>query len=463
MKGKEEPPPVQATDAPHAPRHPGRDPQVSRYAEPDTDLLLGADKLVAVGYTHLTAPLAVRSRFAVAHEDLPRMARRFRSLPGVSGCVVLSTCNRLETYLEIRSVAEAEAAFVELVGGRDLEGRTVLARCLMVRDGAAAVRHLFRVASGLGALVLGDAQILGQVKEAYRTACQHGTAGPLLHKAFHAAFRCAKIVRTQTDLGAGAQSVAGSAVALLAERCGRLQGRSVLLVGVNDMTRAAGERLRKLGAGRLLLCNRTPERAGPLVEELAAEPVPWSALLSAVTGVDAVVTCTGAAEPILTRADLAAAAATRPDRLLAIVDIAVPPDVEKLPDAPLAAGASSVRSTRAAGTGRPVESGPGRLLVLDLEDVAAYQQGVEDRRCQAAAAGEAVVAAQVEAFHAGIRSQVLGPKMERLREEAEETLARELARLPADLPAAERARLTAFGRTLVKRFLGASRRIEDET
>jgi glutamyl-tRNA reductase len=423
---------------------------VSLYAEPDTDLLLGADKLVAVGYTHRTAPLGVRSRFAVVQEDLPVMARRFRGLPGVAGCAVLGTCNRLEAYLEIRSIAEAEAAFVELVGGQDLAGRTALARCLMVRGGAAAVRHLFRVASGLDAMVLGDAQILGQVKQAYRTACQHGTAGPLLHKAFHAAFRCAKIVRSQTDLGAGAQSVAGSAVALLAERCDRLQGSSVLLVGVNDMTKAAGERLRKLGVGRLLLCNRTMEHGNKLAGALSAELVPWSDLLSAVAEADAIVTCTGAAEAILTRADLAAAAAARPDRLLAVADIAVPPDVERLSE-----------ETRGLAI-QPRESEQGRLIVFDLEDIAAHQQSVEDRRCQAAAAGEAVVAAQVAAFHAGIRNQILGPKMERLREEAEETLTRELARLPADLSEAEHARLTAFGRTLIKRFLGASRRIEDE-
>ncbi len=436
---------------PHPPRHPGRDPQRSVYAESDTDLLSPGTRLVAVGFTHRTAPLAVRSRFAVPRADLPLLARRFAGLPGVSGCVLLATCNRLEAYLEIRSEAEAEAAFVDLVGGRDLEGRHLLARSLMVRGGGRAVRHLFRVAAGLDSMVLGDAQILGQVKTAYRVACAQGTAGPLLHRAVHQAFRCARAVRGRTPLGEGALSVGGVAVSLLAERLGGVRGRPVLLVGAGEMVAAAGRRLADAGA-RLLLCNRTPERGRLLAAELGAEQRPWPGLLEAVAGADACLTCTGAMEPVLRRADLAAAARRR-GRPLLVVDIAVPPDLD-----PADVGAAAGTGPAAAG---PVATAPGEgpwLHVLDLEAVGACQERTERRRCEGAAAGEAIVREQVAAFGAWLRDQELAPRLGRLRREAELALQRELARAEPE----ERSRLEAFGRTLVKRFLGACRRVEDE-
>jgi glutamyl-tRNA reductase len=451
---------AQPSQPPHAPRLPGHDPALSIYAEGDTDLVLPGRKLVIVGYTHHTAPLAVRSQFAVVKRDLPALARRFKALPNVYGCVVLATCNRLEACLEIRSEAEAEAAFVDLLGRHDLDARAMLARCLMVHIGEAAVSHLFRVASGLDSMVLGDAQILGQTKEAYRMACHHGTASPMLHKVFHAAFRCAKAVLTDTDLGAGAQSVAGAALSLLARKIGGLQAKDYLLIGVNEMTEMAGRRLLKAEAARLTLCNRTASKAVQLGKDLGAELVPWAQRLETVSRVDAVVTCTASSEPIFTRRELANLAAARPERQLAVVDIAVPPDVE-----PLAEMESATASATTGGAG-PTRSSPetsmGTLTIIDLEDVAAYQQEVEQRRCQATAGGETIVTAQVAAFGAWLQRQALGPKMERLRLAAEESLSRELERLSASVPAGELEAMASFGRTLIKRFLGAYRRTEDQ-
>ncbi len=468
-------------DEAHLPRSPGRHPQVSVYAESDTDLLLGDHKLVVVGYTHRTASLALRSRFAVPREDLPLLAREFKSLPGVSGCVLLATCNRLEAYLEIRSEAEAEAAFVDLLGGSDLDGRAKLARSLMVRGGKEAARHLFRVASGLDAMVLGDGQILGQVKEAYRMACRHGTAGPISHKAFHMAFRCAKRVRTETGLGDGAQSVAGSAVSLLAREAGGLRGKEFLLVGINEMTEAAGERLAKAGAAAIWLCNRTATRGEELERKLGARRVRWSDLKKCTAQVDAVVTCTGATEPVFTRAELTAIAAGRPGRPLTVVDIAVPPDVEVLgeeedlrngaephaessPEPPPmspSTESSPVHAPRSLEAVPAASAADGSFCVVDLEDVGAYQREIEERRCQATSAGEAIVADLVAAFTTWLQNQSLGPKMERLRAEVEYSLARELQRLPADLSDSERERLTTLGQTLIKRFLGSFRRVAE--
>jgi glutamyl-tRNA reductase len=415
-----------------------------------------------VGYTHRTASLAVRSRFAVAKEDLPVLARRFKGLPGVSGCVLLTTCNRFEAYLEIRSEAEAEAAFVDLLGGKDLEGRAMLARSLMVHREREAAHHLFRVASGLDAMVLGDAQILGQVKEAYRRACQHGTAGPLSHKAFHMAFRCAKRVRNESGVGDGAQSVAGSAVSLLAHRAGGLKGKEFLLVGVNEMTEAAGKRLAKAGAAAVWLGNRTKGHGEDLAREIGARQIDWQDLMLVVAQVDAVITCTGAMEPVFSRAELAVIARQRPDRPLTVVDIAVPPDLDQVRlSSPNQVQPPDLDRSETTKQSHPTPAGTG-LLVIDLEDVGAYQQEIEQRRCQAAAAGEQIVNQMVTAFTVWLQNQTLGPKLERLRAEVERTLARELERLPSNLGENEREQLTRFGRTLIKRFLGDYRRVEDQ-
>jgi len=429
------------SETPHSPKHPGSDPEISIYAESDTDLLLPRRKIVVVGYTHRTAPLSVRSRFAIPRDDLPTLARRFKALPGIDACLLVTTCNRLEAYLEIRSEAEAEAAFVDLVGGNNLEGREILARSLMVRSDDQAVRHIFRVVSGLDAMVLGDAQILGQVKESYRSACQHGSAGPMLHKAFHMAFRCAKAVRSQTDLGAGAQSVAGSAMSLLAREIGGLRGKRYLLVGVNQMTEAAGKRLKKAGARELVLCNRLAANAQELASLLGASSADWSDLLACAGSVDAVVTCTGSLEPIFPCEGLSGVTAGRTEPPLYMVDMAVPPDVESPPES--------------------ADMEP-RYQILDLEDIGVYQQEIETRRCEAAAAGEAIVNRKVTAFGEWLRNQTLGPKMERLRSAAEESLERELKKLPASTKPADRDQFLVFGKTLIKRFLGAYRRIEEK-
>jgi len=450
----------QQPEPPHEPRHPSVDPEISVYAESDIELLAPGNKLVVVGYNHRTADLSVRSRFAIASEDLPHLTRNFKQLPGVGGCVLLTTCNRVEAYLEIRSEAEAEAAFVELLGGHDLTGRDALARTLFCRSDTTAVKHLLRVTAGLDSMVMGDAQILGQARQAYRDACAFGTASPILHKVFHHAFRCAKQIRTDTELD-GAQSVAGAAMALLAQTVGGLRGRRFLLVGVNEMTRTAGRRLVKAGAARIDVCNRTYERGRELADRLAKGPtagraaapnieaIPWAQLMEAVGQVDAVITSTGATEPLFTRDRLLAAVtgSSGSDKLI-VVDLAVPPDVERVTEDPPTANTPDEANI---------------LTVIDLEDVGAYQREIVGRRCQAAAAGEAIVSRRATEFADWLHNQQLGPKMKRLRQETEIALERELDRFGTSLDSAEREELARFGRTLIKRFLGACRRVDDES
>jgi glutamyl-tRNA reductase len=416
------------------------------YAESDTEILSPGRQLVVVGYNHRTASLAVRSRFAVASDRLAEVTRAFTGLPGIAGCVLVVTCNRVEVYLEIRSEAEAEAAFVEVFGGGDIEGRKLLARSLMLRSNAAAAQHLFRVAAGLDSMVLGDAQILGQTKRAYKDACAFGTASPILHKVFHAAFRCAKQVRSETDIG-GAHSVAGAGVSMLAEQLGGLRGRRFLLVGVGKMTRTAGARLCKAGAAHVTVTNRTDDRARELASQLCGEHAPWSQRLAAAARADAVVTCTGASEPIFALSDFASAVRGRSHLPLFVVDMAVPPDVARRED----------------GRGGDGAGGSDDLVrVIDLEDIGAYQQRVQERRCLAIGDGAAIVDRHVDVFAKWLIDQRSGPRMKRLHDEIGGILERELERLPGNLDEVERERLTGFGEMLTRRFMAAYKRIEED-
>jgi glutamyl-tRNA reductase len=450
---------------PHDPKYPGNKPGVSVYAESDTEVLLPDCKLVVVGFNHRTADLAVRSRFAVAGEDLSRLTRSFTALPGVNACALVATCNRMEAYLEIRSEAEAEAAFVEILGRQDLEGRQTLARSLMVRADVDAARHLFRVTSGLDSMVLGDAQILGQVKQAYKDACAFGTASPILHKVFHGAFRCAKQVRSDTDIG-GAQSVAGAGVSLLSDILGGLRKRKYLLVGVNKMTLTAGSRLCKSGAAHVMFTNRTDAKARKMARDLCGEHVPWAARMDAVARVDAIVTSTGAPEPIFTPEQLAEAVRGRQHLPLVVVDMAVPPDVapaaEASADAPAGRDAAPTAARRDEPATPPAADPVADLVrVVNLEDIGAHQQEIQKRRCQAASEGENIVGRHLEEFARWHGNQQIGPRLKRFREEVDGILATELQRLPAHLAAKERERMTGFAEMLARRFMAAYKRVDE--
>lgn len=241
---------------------------------------------------------------------------------GAAGLVELTTCHRVELYLE--GVAPARAA--------DLYRRWLRLDAEapdppVVRIGADAAGHLLRVAAGLESAVLGEDQIIGQVRRAYRGACARRTPGPLLHRLFHAAFRAGKRARSETDLKRGGRSLAGCSVALLNRRFGGLKGCSALVIGAGEMAGIAARRLRRRGVRRLLVCNRTTERAQVLAEDVGGEVVPWSWRSRAVRSSDVVIVGTAATEPVVSAADLVRAAEGR-SRPLVVVDLSVPRNLE---------------------------------------------------------------------------------------------------------------------------------------
>lgn len=277
--------------------------------------------LVQVGLDRSKAPVAVlgeaHRRVQVGHADLDCAGRRV---------VPLVTCHRVEAYFEGVPPPVAVEEYLAWIGVSP-DQRADLLPMVAVRVGDAAARHLFRIAAGLESAVLGEDQILGQVRAAYRGACSRGSAGPLLHRLFHAAFRAGKRVRSETNLGGGGRSLAGSGVGLLCRVLDPLSERCVLVLGVGEMGSIAARRLSQRGVGRLLIANRTFDAAVALAAEVGGEALPWDWRQRVLCEVDGVVSATSARSAVIESAWIAAAAAPR-GRLRCAVDLAVPADIE---------------------------------------------------------------------------------------------------------------------------------------
>jgi glutamyl-tRNA reductase len=318
--------------------------------------------ILQVGVDHRGASLEA---LATLHALRQRQNGRQPAFRPETGLVALTTCHRLELYLEGCPEPDAPELFRQWLGGEDTIALPADGT-LVVRRGEAAARHLLRVAAGLESAVLGEDQILMQVRQAYREACATRTARPLLHRMFHAAFRVGKRVRSETALASGGRSLAGAGVAAVQRVLGDLGDASVLVLGLGEMGALAARRLRQRGVGRLVLSNRTRARAEALAGRLGAEVLRWEWRVGLLPQMDAVICATGASEPVLPAGPLREAAKGRA-RPLVVVDLAVPRNVE-----------------------RP--SSPSRALsVIDLDDLSRQLEEAADARRRAVRAAAAVV------------------------------------------------------------------------
>jgi glutamyl-tRNA reductase len=289
--------------------------------------------LFVAGLNHRSAPLALREQLAVEEDKLRELLLDLQADDILREVVVLSTCNRVEVYGVAEAPGAARAlAFRHLCRQRGVE-LAVVEPLLYTHLDAAAVQHAFRVAASLDSMMLGEPQILGQVKDAFALAQACQTVGPRLHPLFSQAFSVAKRVRTETDIARHAVSVSFAAVELAKKIFDGLSGRSVLLVGAGKMSELAARHLVEQGAFPIYLANRTWARAQDLARALAGTPVPWEELATALAAVDIVVTSTGAPEPVVSTALVSRVMHGRRGRPLFFIDIAVPRDVEPGVDA----------------------------------------------------------------------------------------------------------------------------------
>jgi glutamyl-tRNA reductase len=285
-------------------------------------------EIVLIGLNHRTASVDLRERLAFTPEQARKAAEQLRSRGILEESLVLSTCNRSELYGVPREDAadSAGAAELFLVSFHQLSPIELNGSLYRHRD-SHAVRHLFRVAAGLDSMLLGEAEILGQVRDAYQIALDRGETGPVLNRMFQAALEVGKRVRNETELGTRPVSVAFSGVKLAERIFGKLNNHRALIVGAGTTSEQVVRHLTDRGIKQMRVLNRTPEHAVDLAARFGGEVVPWENLAAALDWPDLIVTSVSASEPILTRAIIERAMTARGNRALLLIDLGVPRNV----------------------------------------------------------------------------------------------------------------------------------------
>jgi glutamyl-tRNA reductase len=384
---------------------------------------------VVVGLSHRTAPVEVRERLAVAPDDLQNELRRIATEGDFDEALLISTCNRVELYATSSDPTGAAQRAKSALTRRLASSAT--GEVLYQERGVDVVRHVFRVASSLDSLVVGEPQILGQVKEAYDAAKGAGTVGTLLGRCFTQAFLTAKRVRNETGIAEGTVSVSSIACELAKKIFGNLDGRRTLLLGAGEMGEAAARSLRQTGT-QLHVVNRSDEKAQSLAHACSGRAVSYEQLPVELAEADVVVASTASPKFILTPELMKGVVRTRRHRPLFIIDIAVPRDVD------------------------PRIGNMDNVFVYDVDDL---QQVAEENlsvRAREAAQAEHIVEEEVESFLTWRRSLELAPTVVALRKRfgqiADEELLRTLPRLE-DISPKDRAVLEAMGRSMMNKLL----------
>ena len=390
--------------------------------------------LALIGVNHKTAPIELRERIAISRDELAETTRALADLPGVSECMIVSTCNRVE-LLAVLNSPEGESSDTDLAGflhrqfGLD---PALLAPHIYRHYDQDAVRHLFRVAASLDSMVVGEPQILGQVKEAYGVARTAGAIGGQLEHLLQSTFAAAKRVRSETEIGSNSVSIASVAVELARKIFGSLQGRTVFLVGAGKMSELAARHLVQQGAGAILVTNRTQERARQLAEPFNGRVIPFEKLYDAASEADIVISSTGAPHPIFRREHGQAFMHRRRNRPMFFIDIAVPRDVE------------------------PAVNQIEGIFVYDIDDLQQVAAAHIAERSRQAGDAEALITAEVERFHQRRRTVNVAPAIVSLQRQGEEMRVAELKRMHAKLGTLtdeQLAAVEALTRGIVNKFL----------
>ena len=386
--------------------------------------------IVLVGINHQTAPLAVRERLAIPTDRLPEATRSLLHAPGVREGLILSTCNRVE-LLTVQDPAVDLRRFLHEFF--TLPPATLDPHLYEYRE-SEAVRHLFRVAASLDSMVVGEPQILGQVKESYSVARSVGAASTSLDRLLQSAFTVAKKVRSETEIGASTISVASVAVDLAKKIFGSLAGKQIMLVGAGKMSDLAARHFIAQGANSIFVANRTPERAQAMAAELHGLAVPFGDLLVHAPKADVIVTSTGSPKHIFTAADARLIAQRRRGRPVFFVDIAVPRDVD--PEANR-------------------EDGVFVYSMDDLQQVAARNL---TERSREAGEAERIVAQEVERFEQRLQGLDAVPGIVAMQQHAERIRQAELDRARSrlgTLTPEQQAAVDAMTRSMMNKFLHA--------
>jgi|SRR5580765_5774212 len=396
--------------------------------------------LLLVGISHKTAPIDLRERvdFQARGVELALRTLAARKAGGHAGeLALLSTCNRAELYMACDDPASAKSELTSFVSTfHDVDAAVIEPHLYDITDLEAA-RHLFRVAAGLDSLVVGEPQILGQVKEAHSAARQAETAGPLLNRLFHACFAVGKRVRTETNLGSGAVSIGYAAVNLAKKIFGGLEGRNVVVLGAGEMGKLTAQHMKSQGVRQVTIVSRTMAHAARTAEAIGgATAARWEDMDAALSASDIVITATGAATPILTKAHIESVMRPRRGAPLFIIDIAVPRDVE--------AAAGELE----------------QVFLYNIDDLQASVRENLARRANEVARAEAIVDDELAKFAMWLRARGVIPTVVALRQSFEsirraevDRLEFKLSGLPAEIRDDARARVDEITHLLVEKLL----------
>lgn len=386
--------------------------------------------LLLVGISHRTAPVEIRERLDFQTRGLEAALRALTSRNAVSEAVIVSTCNRAELYAACDDLTVARTAIPQFISEYHAVDHASVLPHVYDQSDLEAVRHLFRVASGLDSLVVGEPQILGQVKEAHTAATTARTSGALLNRLFHASFAAGKRVRTETALGSGAVSISFAAVSLAKKIFGDLAGRSVLVIGAGEMGKLTALHMKSQGVQRVTIVSRTMAHAARTAEAIGgASAAPMEELDSLLGTVDIVITATGAASAVLTKSRLEAIMRPRRSRPLFLIDIAMPRDVE------------------------PSAGEIEQVFLYNIDDLQATVRENLARRASEVSRAEEIVGDEVRKFGQWLRSRGAIPTVVALRQRFEAVRRAELERLTASLPPDARARVDDITRLVVEKLL----------
>jgi glutamyl-tRNA reductase len=361
---------------------------------------MAALRLALVGVNHRTAPIQVREKLAFGEQDVPAALLRVQAC-GAREALILSTCNRVEIAAALDEEIPAEILLESMAGARDGITVEALRPHSYLYEEREAVRHLFRVASSLDSMVVGEPQILGQLKRAFAQAREQGTIGGLLDMVLTRAFAVAKRVRSETEIGRNAVSVSYAAVELAREIFGSLNKRRVLIIGAGKMSEGAARYLLGAGAAEMLIANRTPERAEEVARLFRGEVVRYETVPQRLAEVDIVIASSAATEYVLTKEIVRRAIDARKHQPMFLIDIAVPRNID------------------------PEVNSLEHAFLYDIDDL----QQVADRNLKArrevAEQAESIVAEEVERLAARLRERELAPTIVSLQEQLE-TIRREV-------------------------------------
>ena len=388
--------------------------------------------LFLLGVSHRTAPVDLREQIDFTTRGLDQALVAVARRPSNAEAVVLSTCNRSELYVASANPDAARADLVEfLIEYHGVAADALTPHLYEKRNGDVA-RHLCRVAAGLDSLVVGEPQILGQVKDAYAAASEQHAAGQLLNKLFHWSFIVGKRVRSETSLAEGAVSVSYAAVELAKKIFGGLKGRSVLVVGAGEMGKLTALHLQAQGVERVVITSRTPAHAAALADAIGGSTAPWEEVQASLADADIAVTATGARAPVLLKAGVEAAMRQRRNRPLFLIDIAVPRDVD------------------------PAAGDLEQVFLYNIDDLHAIVRENMSRRTGEVGRAEAIVEEEVGRFEAWLLSRRAIPTVVALRQRFESIRRAEMARLRpklASLPPDAQARVDEITRLIVEKLL----------